>query len=173
MDPAGAAQAAALLSAGTAIPIHWGTYFPARHAAGLARCSTILTDPPREFARRAADIAPDTDVLVLEPGDGVRTCGNDVPAGAQGPCQGSVQRPDVDRGWHWPTYLISCLVLWIALIPAKLVITSWIGVPIAAALVLVVGWALRPSLIGLAMMFGWLGAILLALFFNACVMYVA
>ena len=71
-------------------------------------------------------------------------------------------------------YLISCLVLWIALIPTRsLVITSWIGVPIAAALVLVVGWALRPLLIRLAMMFSWLGAILLALFFNACVMYVA
>ena len=70
MDPAGAAQAAALLSAGTAIPIHWGTYFPLGMRQALLGAAQFLTDPPREFARRAADIAPDTDVLVLEPGDG-------------------------------------------------------------------------------------------------------
>ena len=102
------------------------------------------------------------------------TCGSDVPPRAQGPRQGSVQASST---WPWiglANYLISCLVLWIALIPTRsLVITSWIGVPIAAALVMLVGWALRPLLIRLAMMFGWLGAILLALFFNACVMYVA
>lgn len=70
MDPAGAAQAAALLSAGAAIPIHWGTYFPLGMRQALLGAARFLTDPPREFASRAAEVAPDTDVLVLEPGDG-------------------------------------------------------------------------------------------------------
>lgn len=71
-------------------------------------------------------------------------------------------------------YLISVGILWIALeLSRSIEITSWVGVPIAAAMLQFVGWALRPLLIRIAVMLGWLGAIVLALFFNATVMYVA
>jgi L-ascorbate metabolism protein UlaG (beta-lactamase superfamily) len=65
MDPATAARAAAVLRPRVAVPIHWGTFFP----AGLARLrGSALVDPPREFARVAGEIAPGVDVRVLEPG---------------------------------------------------------------------------------------------------------
>jgi L-ascorbate metabolism protein UlaG (beta-lactamase superfamily) len=48
-----------------AVPIHWGTLFPIGFGyAGSDR----LTEPPREFARHAADLAPDVKVTILEPG---------------------------------------------------------------------------------------------------------
>jgi len=48
MDPAAAAEAAALIGPGTAVPIHWGTYFPAH----LGRTGhPLLRDPPHDFAR--------------------------------------------------------------------------------------------------------------------------
>jgi L-ascorbate metabolism protein UlaG (beta-lactamase superfamily) len=66
LDPDGAARAAALLRPRVAIPIHWGTFLPAglrrRHAA-------LLVDPPRTFAARAAQLAPDVTVTVLAPGE--------------------------------------------------------------------------------------------------------
>lgn len=66
LDPERAAQAAALLSPRIAVPIHWGTYFP----LGLGRRhGHLLTDPPRDFARRCADLAPQTEVRVLAPGE--------------------------------------------------------------------------------------------------------
>ncbi len=66
LDPGRAAQAAALLSPRIAVPIHWGTYFP----IGLARRhGHLLTDPPRDFARRCADLAPRTEVRILAPGE--------------------------------------------------------------------------------------------------------
>jgi L-ascorbate metabolism protein UlaG (beta-lactamase superfamily) len=65
MDPETAARAAAILRPRVAVPIHWGTFFP----AGLARLrGSALVDPPREFARVAGEIAPGVDVRVLEPG---------------------------------------------------------------------------------------------------------
>jgi L-ascorbate metabolism protein UlaG (beta-lactamase superfamily) len=65
MDPLGAARAAALLRPRIVVPIHWGTFFP----AGLARLRpSALTDPPREFVRRASALAPDVEVRVLAPG---------------------------------------------------------------------------------------------------------
>ena len=65
MNPAQAAEALALLRPRIAIPIHWGTM----HMIGLGwRRPRWLTDPPHEFARRAALVAPDVDVRVLEPG---------------------------------------------------------------------------------------------------------
>jgi L-ascorbate metabolism protein UlaG (beta-lactamase superfamily) len=66
MDPEAAARAAAILRPRVAVPIHWGTFFP----AGLARLrGSALVNPPREFARAAGKLAPGVDVRVLEPGE--------------------------------------------------------------------------------------------------------
>jgi L-ascorbate metabolism protein UlaG (beta-lactamase superfamily) len=65
LDPDRAARAAALLRPRIAVPIHWGTYFP----IGLARWrGKRLRDPPLEFARRVAELAPAVEVRVLGPG---------------------------------------------------------------------------------------------------------
>ena len=66
LDPRGGAQALRLLRPRVAVPIHWGTYFPA--PLGL-RGHHRLVDPPLEFARYAAELAPDVDVRVLQPGE--------------------------------------------------------------------------------------------------------
>ena len=68
LDPARAARAAALMRPRFAVPIHWGTLFP----FGLERRhGHLLSDPPRDFEREAGREAPDTDVRVLEPGEGL------------------------------------------------------------------------------------------------------
>jgi L-ascorbate metabolism protein UlaG (beta-lactamase superfamily) len=65
MDPLQAAQAAAVIRPRLAIPVHWGTLLP----IGLARgYRERLGDPPREFAEHAAQLAPDTEVRILLPG---------------------------------------------------------------------------------------------------------
>jgi L-ascorbate metabolism protein UlaG (beta-lactamase superfamily) len=65
LNPETAARAVALLRPRLAVPIHWGTFYP----AGLRRLRPEpLVRPPREFARRAKELAPDVDVRVLEPG---------------------------------------------------------------------------------------------------------
>jgi L-ascorbate metabolism protein UlaG (beta-lactamase superfamily) len=65
MDPEAAARAAAILRPRVAVPIHWGTFFP----AGLTRLrGGALVEPPREFARHAGELAPEVDVRVLAPG---------------------------------------------------------------------------------------------------------
>jgi L-ascorbate metabolism protein UlaG (beta-lactamase superfamily) len=67
MDPHDAARAAALLRPRIAVPIHWGTLFP----VGLARTAKgrALVDPPQEFVRHLAELAPDVEARVLAPGD--------------------------------------------------------------------------------------------------------
>jgi|tagenome__1003787_1003787.scaffolds.fasta_scaffold20893226_2 L-ascorbate metabolism protein UlaG (beta-lactamase superfamily) len=66
MDPLGAARAAAMLHPRVAVPIHWGTFFP----AGLARLRrSALVDPPLEFTKQASRLAPDVEVRVLAPGE--------------------------------------------------------------------------------------------------------
>jgi L-ascorbate metabolism protein UlaG (beta-lactamase superfamily) len=66
MDPEAAARAAAILRPRVAVPIHWGTFFP----AGLARLrGAALVDPPHEFARHMGERAPEVDVRVLAPGE--------------------------------------------------------------------------------------------------------
>jgi L-ascorbate metabolism protein UlaG (beta-lactamase superfamily) len=66
MDPLGAARAAATLRPRVAVPIHWGTLFP----VGLARTKgRALIDPPHEFARHLAQLAPEVQVRLLAPGD--------------------------------------------------------------------------------------------------------
>lgn len=67
LDPEGAAEALTRLRPRIAVPIHWGTLFP----VGLDRVGRrgkLLTDPPHEFARVAARVAPEVEVRVLEPG---------------------------------------------------------------------------------------------------------
>ena len=66
MDPHEAAQALTMLRPAVAVPIHWGTFFP----AGLARVrGRALVDPPHAFLREAARVAPDVRVEVLRPGE--------------------------------------------------------------------------------------------------------
>jgi len=66
MDPEAAARAAELLGPHVAVPIHWGTLFP----AGLARRrGTFLVEPPRAFARHVAAHAPNVRVEILQPGE--------------------------------------------------------------------------------------------------------
>ncbi|HEY0392702.1 MAG TPA: MBL fold metallo-hydrolase [Solirubrobacterales bacterium] len=66
LDPERAAQAAALLSPRTVIPIHWGTLYP----LGLARLRPDpLRAPPRAFARWMRELAPQSELRVLAPGE--------------------------------------------------------------------------------------------------------
>jgi L-ascorbate metabolism protein UlaG (beta-lactamase superfamily) len=66
LDPASAAEALRVLQPRVAIPIHWGSIRLAGRARAMRR---HLTDPPREFAARAAEVAPDVEVRVLAPGE--------------------------------------------------------------------------------------------------------
>lgn len=66
MDPLAAARAVALLRPRVAVPIHWGTFFP----AGLARLrGSALVEPPRAFAGHVRELAPSVRVHVLAPGE--------------------------------------------------------------------------------------------------------
>jgi L-ascorbate metabolism protein UlaG (beta-lactamase superfamily) len=66
LDPERAAQAAAVLLPRIAVPIHWGTLFPVG-LSGIGRRHLIA--PPREFERCCAELAPQVEVRVLEPGE--------------------------------------------------------------------------------------------------------
>jgi L-ascorbate metabolism protein UlaG (beta-lactamase superfamily) len=61
LDPERAAEAVRLLQPRLAIPIHWGTLAPIGRAPDL--------EPPHEFARLAAEIAPEVEVRILDPGE--------------------------------------------------------------------------------------------------------
>ncbi|MGH2797935.1 MAG: MBL fold metallo-hydrolase [Thermoleophilaceae bacterium] len=63
MDARNAAQAAALLRPAIAVPIHWGTLHPRGRRRGA-----WFDEPPHDFAARVADLAPEVDVRILEPG---------------------------------------------------------------------------------------------------------
>lgn len=66
MNPSRAAAAAAILRPGLAIPIHWGTFYP----AGLRRVAPKPFDQPgRAFEVAAAHLAPGVRVRVLLPGE--------------------------------------------------------------------------------------------------------
>jgi L-ascorbate metabolism protein UlaG (beta-lactamase superfamily) len=67
MDPTRAAQAAALLRARTAIPIHWGTYYPIH--LGMQGPPGFLSTPPALFETAAREYAAGTTVCVLSPGE--------------------------------------------------------------------------------------------------------
>jgi L-ascorbate metabolism protein UlaG (beta-lactamase superfamily) len=63
LDPQRAAKAASLLQARFAVPIHWGTYRPLHHRAGAA------AEPAQEFRRAVMQVAPETRVEILSPGE--------------------------------------------------------------------------------------------------------
>jgi L-ascorbate metabolism protein UlaG (beta-lactamase superfamily) len=66
LDPRRAAEAAALLRAGTVVPIHWGTLLP----VGTSRLRPrYLTEPAEAFARFAAEVAPAAQVRRLAVGE--------------------------------------------------------------------------------------------------------
>jgi L-ascorbate metabolism protein UlaG (beta-lactamase superfamily) len=67
MSPKEAAEAARLLQASVAIPIHWGTYFPLQNA--LRGIPSFVELPAQDFARRVASVAPEVEVRVLHPGE--------------------------------------------------------------------------------------------------------
>ena len=60
LDPERAAQALQLLRPRMAVPIHWGTLSP------LNRDTSA--EPPETFRRLAAELAPEVEVRILEPG---------------------------------------------------------------------------------------------------------
>lgn len=65
LGPASAAEAARVVGASIAIPIHWGTFYP----AGFWRVwPRPLREPAARFAAELFAIAPDIDVRLLEPG---------------------------------------------------------------------------------------------------------
>jgi L-ascorbate metabolism protein UlaG (beta-lactamase superfamily) len=63
MDAEHAAQAAEMLRPAIAVPIHWGTLHPRGRRRGA-----WFDAPPHNFAARVADLAPEVDVRILEPG---------------------------------------------------------------------------------------------------------
>jgi L-ascorbate metabolism protein UlaG (beta-lactamase superfamily) len=66
LDPVRAAGSLHLLRPRIAVPIHWGTFYP----LGLGRLRPDrLTQPPLEFARAAADAAPEVEIRILQPGE--------------------------------------------------------------------------------------------------------
>ena len=64
LDPEGAAKAVALVEPRIAIPIHWGTFLPIGY-----RGAEILKQPPLDFARHVAELAPSTRVATLSLGE--------------------------------------------------------------------------------------------------------
>ena len=64
MDAARAARAVALLGARVVVPIHWGTLHPR-----TTRLGRWFTSPADVFVAQAAELAPDSDVRVLQPGE--------------------------------------------------------------------------------------------------------
>lgn len=67
LSPRSAARVAGDLGARFAVPIHWGTLYPAMLERIFGR---PLTEPPTEFARWAARLAPNLDVRAIPPGGG-------------------------------------------------------------------------------------------------------
>lgn len=65
LDPDKAARAVSVIRPRIAVPIHWGTFYP----AGLRRLRPEpLVRPPLEFARVVSELTPNVDVRVLQPG---------------------------------------------------------------------------------------------------------
>jgi L-ascorbate metabolism protein UlaG (beta-lactamase superfamily) len=69
LGPRSAAEALVDIQPAVAIPIHWGTLYPARLHHVWRRA---LTEPGDRFALHAARAAPGVDVRVLRPGEATR-----------------------------------------------------------------------------------------------------
>jgi L-ascorbate metabolism protein UlaG (beta-lactamase superfamily) len=63
LDPRRAAEAVRLLRPRVAVPIHWGTYRPLH-----VRQGSFLTQPPEEFRRGVAELAPEVEVRIVPVG---------------------------------------------------------------------------------------------------------
>ncbi len=67
LGPRGAARLADIIGARVVVPIHWGTLYP----AGLARVWRGPSDAPGgRFRAACAELAPNTELRVLDPGEG-------------------------------------------------------------------------------------------------------
>jgi L-ascorbate metabolism protein UlaG (beta-lactamase superfamily) len=66
MDPEAAARAAALIEPRIVVPIHWGTLYP-RFLHRLR--PKPLSNPPLELARWMRELAPQSELRVLAPGE--------------------------------------------------------------------------------------------------------
>jgi len=65
MNPDQAAEALMLLQPKVAVPIHWGTFLP---IGRYRRYRALLHTPVERFRLRAAELAPETRIELLEPG---------------------------------------------------------------------------------------------------------
>jgi L-ascorbate metabolism protein UlaG (beta-lactamase superfamily) len=65
LDPGTAAEAVRRLRPRLAVPIHWGTLRPIHRSAR----SAFLSAPAVAFERAVAQVAPETEVRILQPGD--------------------------------------------------------------------------------------------------------
>ena len=66
LDPLRAAKALQLVRPRLAVPVHWGVL----HPLGVGWMSLrYLTEPPRAFAGLVAELAPEVEVRILQPGD--------------------------------------------------------------------------------------------------------
>lgn len=73
LDPDAAAWALTLLRPAVAVPVHWGTFYP----AGLRRLlPRHLVEPPERFAAAATALAPEVTVRVLRPGEQLQLDGS-------------------------------------------------------------------------------------------------
>lgn len=66
LDPARAAEALRLLAPRTAVPVHYGTFWP--YGMDRFRAHRFI-DPGHEFARHAGILTPEVDARVLLPGE--------------------------------------------------------------------------------------------------------
>ena len=69
LDPQRAAEAVALLRAPLVVPIHWGTYYPMQ--LGLRGAPAFLERPAADFLVAAREVAPEVEIRVLKPGEGL------------------------------------------------------------------------------------------------------
>lgn len=69
LDPEGAAEAAARIRPSRVVPIHWGTYFPIH--LGLTGRPDFVDLPPLAFVAAMKERAPEVEVSVLAPGQGM------------------------------------------------------------------------------------------------------
>ncbi len=69
LDPERAAEAVALVRPKLVIPIHWGTYFPIH--LGLRGAPRFVGLPAPAFVAAMGRTAPDVEVRVLQPGEGL------------------------------------------------------------------------------------------------------
>ena len=98
MSPRTATKALSLLKPRVAVPIHWGTlYLPGSAYAGKQATYAWFQKTrkrPEEFAALAAEVAPEVDVRLLDPGESL-TVEPREPADQGGPAGGDVAGGDV------------------------------------------------------------------------------